>query len=270
MPELPEVETTMRGITPHILHCKIIRSTIRQKKLRWPIADDFHAQTQGQQIAAITRRSKYLLIHLQSTTIIWHLGMSGSLRLVDKKTPLEKHEHVDIEFDNGRILRYKDPRRFGALLLCDDLKQLTLLNKLGPEPLGPDFDGDWLYKCSQGRSAPVKTFIMDAKNVVGVGNIYAAESLFMAGIHPTRPAGKISLARYQHLAQCIKKVLSSAIEQGGTSLNDFVQSDGQPGYFAIELKVYGRAGKACPNCHSILKNKVIGQRASVYCSDCQH
>ncbi|MGV6852097.1 MAG: bifunctional DNA-formamidopyrimidine glycosylase/DNA-(apurinic or apyrimidinic site) lyase [bacterium] len=269
MPELPEVETTRRGLKPHLLEQTVKHAVIRQPKLRWPIAADLTTQITGQTVRALHRRSKYLLIQLDSIWLIWHLGMSGSLRLTNHQSPAEKHDHVDIELTNGNILRYRDPRRFGALLLSDNPYQHPLLSRLGPEPLETEFTAEWLYQRSRNRRIAVKAFIMDAQHVVGVGNIYATESLFQAGIHPSRAAGRISLARYKKLVTCIKEVLAFAIEQGGTSLKDFVNSDGQPGYFAIELQVYGRSGKTCFHCQSELKNITIAQRTSVFCPSCQ-
>ena len=256
MPELPEVETTRRGIEPHLVGQRVSRVLVRDRRLRWPIPEDLDVRLSGQRIEAVERRAKYLLIRAESGTLIVHLGMSGSLRLVDAASPAAKHEHVDILLESGQALRYTDPRRFGAMLWSD-------------EPLGEDFDGDRLYRLSRGRSMAVKPFIMDNAVVVGVGNIYASEALFAAGIDPRRPAGSISRARYLKLGEEIRRILAMAIERGGTTLRDFVGGDGKPGYFQQELFVYGRGGEFCRNCGGTLREIRLGQRASVYCGRCQ-
>ncbi len=215
------------------------------------------------------RRAKYLLLGAEAGTLIVHLGMSGSLRLVEGGLPARKHEHVDLLLDSGQALRYTDPRRFGAMLWSGDPLAHPLLVSLGPEPLGEDFDGERLYRLSRGRSMAVKPFIMDNAVVVGVGNIYATEALFAAGIDPRRAAGSVSRARYQRLAEEIRRVLAHAIERGGTTLRDFVGGDGQPGYFQQELFAYGRGGEFCKTCGSTLREVRLGQRASVYCGRCQ-
>ncbi len=269
MPELPEVETTRRGIAPHLLGQTIERVVVRDRRLRWPIPEDLDVRLSGQRIEAVERRAKYLLIRVQSGTLIAHLGMSGSLRLVPAELPAAKHEHVDILLGSGQALRYTDPRRFGALLWSQLPLQHPLLASLGPEPLDEGFDGRRLYELSRGRSMAVKPFIMDNAVVVGVGNIYASEALFAAGIDPRRPAGGISRARYERLAAEIKRILAMAIERGGTTLRDFVGGDGKPGYFQQELFVYGRGGAFCKQCGSTLREVRLGQRASVYCGRCQ-
>lgn len=269
MPELPEVETTRRGIAPHLLGQTIERVVVRDRRLRWPIPEDLDVRLSGQRIEAVERRAKYLLIRVQSGTLIAHLGMSGSLRLVPAELPAAKHEHVDILLGSGQALRYTDPRRFGALLWSELPLQHPLLASLGPEPLDEGFDGRRLYELSRGRSMAVKPFIMDNAVVVGVGNIYASEALFAAGIDPRRPAGGISRARYERLAAEIKRILAMAIERGGTTLRDFVGGDGKPGYFQQELFVYGRGGAFCKQCGSTLREVRLGQRASVYCGRCQ-
>ena len=272
MPELPEVETTLRGIEPWLEGQVIESLEIRQPKLRWPVDGAIEA-LRGQTIRSLRRRAKYILVDTAAGTALWHLGMSGSLRLVDADEPIGKHDHIDWQLSNGKILRYHDPRRFGALLwLPADIDPETdseHLSHLGPEPLSTAFDGDYLYQRSRKKTQAIKQFIMDGKVVVGVGNIYANESLFMAGIRPTLAAGKVSRARYQELAACIRLVLEQAIAQGGTTLKDFVGGDGQPGYFAQELLVYGRGGEACVHCQSALKEIRQGQRATVYCPACQ-
>ncbi|WP_313306212.1 bifunctional DNA-formamidopyrimidine glycosylase/DNA-(apurinic or apyrimidinic site) lyase [Stutzerimonas balearica] len=269
MPELPEVETTRRGIAPHLLGQTIERVVVRDRRLRWPIPEDLDVRLSGQRIEAVERRAKYLLIRVQSGTLIAHLGMSGSLRLVPAELPAAKHEHVDILLGSGQALRYTDPRRFGALLWSQLPLQHPLLASLGPEPLDEGFDGRRLYELSRGRSMAVKPFIMDNAVVVGVGNIYASEALFAAGIDPRRPAGGISRARYERLAAEIRRILAMAIERGGTTLRDFVGGDGKPGYFQQELFVYGRGGAFCKQCGSTLREVRLGQRASVYCGRCQ-
>lgn len=269
MPELPEVETTRRGIAPHLVGQRVSLVIVRERRLRWPIPEDLDVRLSGQRIEAVERRAKYLLIRFEAGTLIAHLGMSGSLRLVEGALPPAKHEHVDLLLESGQALRYTDPRRFGALLWSDDPLNHVLLASLGPEPLSEAFDGERLFQLSRGRSMAVKPFIMDNAVVVGVGNIYASEALFAAGIDPRRPAGGISRARYLKLADEIKRILALAIERGGTTLRDFVGGDGKPGYFQQELFVYGRGGEFCKHCGTTLREVRLGQRASVYCSRCQ-
>lgn len=269
MPELPEVETTRRGIAPHLVGQRVSLVIVRERRLRWPIPEDLDVRLSGQRIEAVERRAKYLLIRFEAGTLIAHLGMSGSLRLVEGALPPAKHEHVDLLLESGQALRYTDPRRFGALLWSDDPLNHVLLASLGPEPLSEGFDGERLFQLSRGRSMAVKPFIMDNAVVVGVGNIYASEALFAAGIDPRRPAGGISRARYLKLADEIKRILALAIERGGTTLRDFVGGDGKPGYFQQELFVYGRGGEFCKHCGTTLREVRLGQRASVYCSRCQ-
>ena len=269
MPELPEVETTLRGIEPWLENTVIEQVIVRQPKLRWPVEKSVQL-LQGQPIRKLSRRAKYILVETDVGTAIWHLGMSGSLRLVDDDEPVAKHDHIDWLLSNGKILRYHDPRRFGALLWqAPDATKSEHLDHLGPEPLSEAFDVDYLFQRSRSKSQAIKQFIMDGKVVVGVGNIYANESLFMAGIRPTTAAGKVSKARYERLVACIKLVLEQAIAQGGTTLKDFVGGDGKPGYFAQELLVYGRGGEPCLHCGSALKEIRQGQRATVYCAKCQ-
>ncbi len=270
MPELPEVETTRRGITPHILEQQVTDVVIRQHQLRWPINPELPTLLRGQTLNAVTRRAKYLLLHFANGTLIGHLGMSGSMRMVPAHTPAAKHDHVDILFANDMVLRLTDPRRFGALIWTEQPpEQHALLNKLGPEPLSDAFTGELLFTRSRGRKQAIKTFIMDNHNVVGVGNIYANEALFMAGIRPDRACGQISLARYQRLAEAIKTVLARAIDVGGTTLRDFVGGDGQPGYFAIELTMYGRAKQPCSQCQTPIKEIRINNRSTCFCPKCQ-
>ena len=269
MPELPEVETTRRGIEPHVVGRKVTVVTIRDRRLRWPISNDLEQRLQGARVLATRRRAKYLLIDFQNGSLLIHLGMSGSLRLTSRNEEPRKHDHVDIAFDSGRLLRYHDPRRFGSMHWLDDASHM-LLDCLGPEPLSADFSANYLYDTSRKRSAPVKHFIMDAKVVVGVGNIYANEALFMAGIRPDRAANKVSKARYEILVEAIKQVLATAIEVGGTTLRDFVGGDGKAGYFAQSLQVYGRAGEFCKRCKDHQLREIRqSNRSTVFCPNCQ-
>lgn len=269
MPELPEVETTRRGIAPYLEGHKVTQLIVREPRLRWPIPEDLAIQIEQQTFTSIRRRAKYLLLDIGGGTLISHLGMSGNLRLVPSGTPAAKHEHVDIQLDSGLTLRYTDPRRFGALLWQRAGELHPLLTRLGPEPLSAEFDGERLYQLSRKRSIAVKPFIMDNAVVVGVGNIYASEALFFAGIDPRRAAGSISRARYLKLAEEIRRVLARAIDSGGTTLRDFVGGDGQPGYFQQELFVYGRGGQLCKTCGTTLSEVKLGQRSSVFCRRCQ-
>lgn len=270
MPELPEVETTRRGIEPHIKDRQVSEVIVRHHQLRWPVPRGLKARLAGHRVQSVSRRAKYLLLGFDHGTLILHLGMSGSLRIVDGALPAEKHDHVDIVFDNGKVLRLTDPRRFGCVLWTkDDPQQYELLADLGPEPLSDAFDGAYLFQRSRGRKGTIKQFIMDGKIVVGVGNIYASESLFLSGINPKRIAGKISRERYDKLAKAIKEVLAAAIAQGGTTLRDFVGGDGKPGYFAQQLNVYGREGEPCRVCGTAIRQLVQGQRSSYYCPNCQ-
>lgn len=270
MPELPEVETTRRGIAPHIVGHQVIRVTIRQPRLRWPIPRRLQTELPGQRIDDVSRRGKYLLLHTHHGSVIIHLGMSGSLHVVDKNTPPQKHDHIDIEFDQGVVLRLRDPRRFGAVLWTTrPALQHKLLHSLGPEPLSEEFNADYLYQRSRKRRSAIKTFIMDSKVVVGVGNIYANEALFLAGIRPTVAAGRISRPRYQALVAAIKQVLTAAIHSGGTTLRDFTNSKGKPGYFQQQLLIYGKEGEGCPQCGADIRLIRQAQRASYYCPHCQ-
>jgi formamidopyrimidine-DNA glycosylase len=270
MPELPEVETTLRGLEPHIEHQKIVNVIVRHYGLRWPIPPKIKKYLINQSIILMQRRGKYILLTTETGTIIIHLGMSGSLRILKKGIPAQKHDHIDLEFSNNKVLRLTDPRRFGAFLWTKDDPMLhPLLKNLGPEPLNRVFNGKYLCARAQGRKVAIKSFIMDSKVVVGVGNIYATEALFNAGINPQLAAGNISQARYEILVTEIKAILRSAIKQGGTTLKDFLQSDGKPGYFKFHLKAYGRGGLPCVKCKTILEEIRIGQRSSVYCPICQ-
>ncbi len=270
MPELPEVETTCRGITPHIIEQKIKTVIIRQARLRWPIPDDLPKLLSNSLLHTIKRRAKYLLLEFSSGYVLIHLGMSGSLRIVDIDQPAEKHDHVDLVFHNKKVLRLTDPRRFGAVLWLGKAPfQHFLLNKLGPEPLSKHFTASYLHQLSRNRKLSVKQFIMDQKVVVGIGNIYANEALFLCGIRPTRKAGNISKKRYHALVESIQSILKNAIDQGGTTLKDFVGGDGKPGYFSQQLQVYGKADCPCPVCNAILKEVKISSRSTVFCQNCQ-
>lgn len=268
MPELPEVETTLRGIEPWLTGNTILAVTVREPRLRWPVPAAVQNAC-GQTVLRLQRRAKYMLIGLETGSLLIHLGMSGSLRVLTGEAELRKHDHFDIVTEYCTI-RYNDPRRFGAFLWLEEpVLAHPLLASLGPEPLSGAFDGKYLYRQSRGRSLAVKNFVMDGKVVVGVGNIYASESLYMAGIQPARAASRVSLSRFEGLAESIRDVLQRAIRQGGTTLRDFADSDGSPGYFGQELLVYGRAGKPCFQCGKEISQKTIGQRSSFYCSNCQ-
>jgi formamidopyrimidine-DNA glycosylase len=278
MPELPEVETTLRGIEPALTGRTIDEVLVRNAGLRWPVPVEIR-RAHGCRVVRCWRRGKYLLIELNSGDsvtvsgvggLLIHLGMSGSLRICEAGDAPRKHDHVDIVLDSGKCIRFNDPRRFGVFTWWDPPAQShKLLRDLGPEPLSGFFNGDHLWRKSRGRKAAVKNFIMDGKIVVGVGNIYASEALYMAGIHPMRQAGRVSAARYEALAAAICDVLNRAIRSGGTTLRDFSNADGNPGYFVQELLVYDREGLPCFQCQTPLKRKVIGQRSSYYCPKCQ-
>jgi formamidopyrimidine-DNA glycosylase len=270
MPELPEVETTLRGILPTLLHSTIDRVIVRNRSLRWPVPAGLEARLAGQTVKNLERRGKYLLIGTPAGTAMLHLGMSGSLRVLDPGIPPEKHDHVDIALTSKKVIRFNDPRRFGSLLWAGEQPfKHPLLAALGPEPLSDDFSGKTLYEAGRHRQVAIKQLIMNSNIVVGVGNIYASESLFRAGINPARKAGRLSRARYDRLATEIKRVLSEAIKMGGTTLRDFHNAEGKPGYFRIKLQVYDRAGEPCNGCGEPIRHKVQGQRATYYCSHCQ-
>lgn len=270
MPELPEVETTARGIRPHIQGLTIKNAAVRQHALRHPVPKNLNRLVKNQKVHAVTRRAKYVLIELDKGHLMIHLGMTGNLRVLTEPPPPEKHDHVDIFFNDGRVLRYADPRRFGCVLHTKDHpEQHPLLAPLGPEPLSDDFCASVLHERSRGRKGAVKNFIMNGHIVVGVGNIYASESLFRAGILPQRQAGRVSLKKYELLHGHIRDVLAEAIEAGGTTLRDYTNPDGFSGYFSQQLDAYGREGEPCHRCDGIIKMKVIGQRSSFYCTGCQ-
>jgi formamidopyrimidine-DNA glycosylase len=270
MPELPEVETTLRGIAPHLAQRRVTDVVIRNPKLRWPIPKSLPKLLHNQVVRGLRRRAKYLLIAFDHGTLILHLGMSGSLRIQPLGTPAEKHDHFDLVLDDGQLLRLRDPRRFGAVLWHEgDVGLHPLLATLGPEPLEQDFDGLLLHRSTRTRSAAIKLAIMDSHLVVGVGNIYANEALFRAGIRPQLAANKLSLPRSQRLAQSIKEVLLEAIQQGGSTLRDFVHSDGSSGYFQQNYYVYGRTGQSCRVCGTPIRQIRQGQRSTFYCPMCQ-
>jgi formamidopyrimidine-DNA glycosylase len=270
MPELPEVETVRRGIAPRLTGQTVAQVIVRQPRLRWPVPEELALQLPGQVIRRVERRAKYLLLRMDVGTALLHLGMTGRLRILSAETPLQKHDHVDMVLADGDCLRFNDSRRFGALLwTVEPPEQHPLLQTLGPEPFDPAFSGSYLHQRAQGRTAAIKTFIMDNHIVVGVGNIYANESLFAAGISPLRPAGQISLVEYERLATVIQEILAAAIAQGGTTLRDFIGGDGEPGYFQQSLRVYDRYSRPCMACAEPIQRCRIGQRATYYCLRCQ-
>lgn len=270
MPELPEVETSRRGIEPYLRGERIDEIIIRDKRLRWPVRADVARQLAGQTVISVTRRAKYLLINTGNGSALIHLGMSGSVYIVERDTPATIHEHFDFNLASGKALRYRDPRRFGSLHWTKHPAQHKLLRSLGPEPLGDEFSGDYLWRRSRDRRVSIKQFIMNANIVVGVGNIYASEALFLAGINPHRAAGRIALHRYVRLASVIRQVLQKAIDAGGTTLRDFYGGNGEAGYFRQELTVYGRDGEPCKQCAQPISAVVLGQRSTFYCTNCQH
>ncbi|AKJ43555.1 bifunctional DNA-formamidopyrimidine glycosylase/DNA-(apurinic or apyrimidinic site) lyase [Pragia fontium] len=269
MPELPEIETSRRGIEPYMVGHNIVRTIVRQPKLRWPVSRQI-IELENASVLSVQRRAKYLLIELSSGWIIGHLGMSGSVRMLPKFSEPEKHDHVDFLLSNGKVLRYTDPRRFGSWLWEYDLSLSSVLKNLGPEPLGDDFDGAYLFNKSRNKKTLIKPWLMDNKLVVGVGNIYASESLFEARILPHRLAGSLTESEAELLVATIKRVLQRSIEQGGTTLKDFLQADGKPGYFAQELQVYGRSGEPCRVCGTLIESTKHAQRTTFFCRYCQH
>ncbi|GAB5605943.1 bifunctional DNA-formamidopyrimidine glycosylase/DNA-(apurinic or apyrimidinic site) lyase [Sideroxyarcus sp. TK5] len=271
MPELPEVETTLRGIAPHLQGALVQDVIVRNAQLRWPIPAALPSLLRGRAILGLQRRAKYLLIAFEHGTLILHLGMSGSLRILPHGTPPERHDHFDLVLDNGKLMRLRDPRRFGAVLWHKgDILEHPLLVTLGPEPLGEAFDADYLYRATRSRSAAIKLALMDNHLVVGVGNIYANEALFRAGIRPQLPAKRLSRARCAILVQTVQEVLRAAIDKGGSSLRDFIHSDGSSGYFQQHYFVYGRGGEVCHRCRTPVRVIRQGQRSTFYCPHCQH
>ena len=270
MPELPEVETTRRGIADAVIGQSITAVRVRERRLRWTLAADFEKQIAGQRVIAVARRAKYLLIELERGTVLVHMGMSGSLRVLPATAAVKPHDHVDLELSSGQVVRYNDPRRFGSFhYVTGAAEQHPLLASLGPEPLLDDFDATHLHQRARRRRVAVKQFIMDSHVVVGVGNIYASEALFRAGVRPGRAAGRLKHAELARIVAAIKAVLSEAIIQGGTTLRDYVNTDGLPGYFRQKLYVYERAGEPCRRCGTPIRSRVQGQRATYWCPDCQ-
>jgi len=270
MPELPEVETTRRGVSPYLEGKQIAAIKLHCRKLRWPVPAQLPNCMYDARVTNVLRRAKYLIIETDAGTLISHLGMSGSWRVITAASDLRKHDHVELIMRDGARLVYHDPRRFGALLYTDqDWRKHPQIVSLGPEPFDSKFSPDYLFQSSRKRRVPIKTLIMDNAIVVGVGNIYANEALFIAGIRPRRAAKSITKAKAARLYEAIVCVLKDAIDQGGTTLKDFINTDGQPGYFAQTLKVYGREGEQCGECGSVLKGITIASRATVYCPKCQ-
>ncbi len=270
MPELPEVEVTRCGLGPHVVGRRICKVIVRRRDLRQTITRGMATKLKNNRIHAIRRRGKYLLFDCERGTLLLHLGMSGSLRILKAGTLPTVHDHVDWVFEDGNMLRFRDVRRFGLILwLTTEPLEHKLLRTLGPEPFDNHFHGDYLYEKSKGRKICVKSFLMNARTVVGIGNIYANEVLFESGIHPLRHAGKISQTRYGRLVEAIRRVLNEALNAGGTSLRDFVRENGKPGYFHRQLRVYGRAGEPCLQCGKALKNLRVSARSTFYCDYCQ-
>jgi formamidopyrimidine-DNA glycosylase len=270
MPELPEVETTRLGLLPNVTQRVIETVIIREFRLRWPIAEDLASSARGQRIQTVKRRAKYLLLELEHGTLIWHLGMSGSLRIVPATLAPLAHDHVDLVLDNAVCVRFNDPRRFGSLhWTTTDPATHPLLRRLAPEPLDASFDGAYLHRATRKRQVAIKQLLMNSQVVVGVGNIYASEALFHAGIRPTRRAGTLSRERLDALSKAVKRVLGDAIRAGGTTLRDYVNPDGMPGYFRQKLYVYERVGEPCRVCKNEIKQTVQGQRSTYFCAKCQ-
>jgi formamidopyrimidine-DNA glycosylase len=269
MPELPEVETTRLGLVPRVVGRRIEAVVVRDARLRWPVPRDLAARLRGASVTAIRRRGKYLLLDCGSGHLLVHLGMTGTFVVVPPERPLRRHDHVDLRLDSGEIVRFNDPRRFGAMLWVRDPATHALLKTMGMEPFDDAFGGDFLHRLSRGRKAPVKQFLMDGRIVTGIGNIYANEALFAARIHPSRAAGRISRSRYDRLAGEARATLSRALAAGGSTLRDFVGSDGEPGHFQLEYAVYGREGEPCPACGSPIRSTRHAGRSTFYCASCQ-
>ncbi len=268
MPELPEVETTKRGIRPYLEGASIVSILVRNPNLRWPVSPEIN-EISRQRVLTVQRRAKYIIIALEKGSILVHLGMSGSLRVLTERAAMLKHDHIEMVLDSGNLIRFNDPRRFGCFLWTTDWFAHKLIHHLGPEPLTKAFSVDYLYALARARNTSIKQLIMDSRVVVGVGNIYANEALFLSRIHPKRAANRISKKRLSTLVDNIRDVLSAAINQGGTTLRDFVGSDGKPGYFKQQLFVYGRKGQVCRCCANELKDVRQNGRITVYCSYCQ-
>jgi formamidopyrimidine-DNA glycosylase len=270
MPELPEVETTRRGLLPLVVGGRIRDVVVRNGSLRWPVSPDLGTRLRGQAIRDVRRRAKYLLFDLRKGHLLVHLGMSGRLTVVASDTPPRKHDHVDIDLEGGRTLRYTDPRRFGAVLWLESPAEgHALLKNLGMEPLEKGFTGEALRARAKGRSVSIKQFLMNGQIVTGVGNIYASEALFHAGINPERSAGRVSAARYDRLAHAVRRTLGRAIDSGGSTLRDFASAEGRPGYFQAKHAVYRREGKPCRVCRTPIRSLRQGQRSTFYCPRCQ-
>ena len=270
MPELPEVETTCRGLAPLLEGRRIVAVRVHERRLRWMLPRGFEAALAGREVRSVKRRAKYLLIGTDGGTLMVHLGMSGSLRAADPSIPRRPHDHVEIDLDSGRCLRFNDPRRFGSMHVLDgEPEQHALLRALGPEPLSSAFDANYLYARSRGRRVAIKQFIMNAGIVVGVGNIYASEALFHAGVAPGRAAGRLTRAETARVVTAVRRVLAAAIKVGGTTLRDYVNADGNPGYFQQTLYVYERAGEPCRKCATPIRQRVQGQRSTYWCPGCQ-
>jgi len=267
MPELPEVETTKNGLERLLTNRKITKVKILNSNLRWVVDQSIKSKITNQTIRSFTRRGKYIIFNLEKGYLMVHLGMSGKINVLNAIEPIKKHDHFLLYF-NDDVMRFNDPRRFGSIFYLNNLNH-KLLNSLGVEPLGDSFHENYLYEKSRSKTQNVKTFIMDSKIVVGVGNIYACESLFKTGINPKTQAKKISKKRYISLTNNIKKVLTKAIKAGGTTLQDFSKVDGKPGYFSQELSVYGRENENCYNCNGKIKRIVQNQRSTFYCPKCQ-
>ena len=270
MPEVPEVETTRRGLAPAVDGRRIRRAVVRHRGLRVPVPRGLERRLAGTQVRELSRRGKYLLFNCDRGALIVHLGMSGRLWLVDAATPPLPHDHFDLEFEHGRVVRLRDPRRFGLVLWqSGNPLRHPLLASIGPEPLTPEFDGDVLYRAARGRSAAIKLLLMDSHAVAGIGNIYANEALFLAGIDPRTPARRVSRSRCDALAAAIKATLTQAVHAGGSTLRDYVGGDGRAGFFQNQFKVYGRAGEVCVRCGTVLRELRQAQRATCYCPGCQ-
>jgi len=270
MPELPEVETTRRGVRTALVGRTVEAFDLREPRLRWRVESTLAVELAGQRILDVRRRAKYLLIDLERGTLIAHLGMSGSLRVMQSQSPCLLHDHYDLRLDSGQCLRFNDPRRFGSLHWCTGRPEdHPLLAALGPEPLEDAFDADYIAARAKGRKAAVKLFLMDQRIVVGVGNIYASEALFRAGVRPRRAAGRVRRAEWERLVQSVREVLGEAIRQGGTTLRDYVNAEGTPGYFRQKLFVYERKGEPCRRCGTTIRHLVLGQRSTYFCPGCQ-
>ncbi len=274
MPELPEVETTCKGIRPYVEHQIITKFIVRNSQLRWPVEPHLTKTLQNLKITQIKRRGKYILLTTSKGTLIMHLGMSGSLRILPTKTPIQKHDHIEIQLSNQRLLRLNDPRRFGSVLWHNtekgNIKNHKLFSKLAPEPFSKEFNSDYLYQKIRSKNIAIKKLIMNNQIVVGAGNIYANEALFKTGVHPLTTGKSLTKKECHLLVKNIKYILKSAIKQGGTTLKDFLKADGKPGYFSQKLNVYGRETQSCNLCkNNSIQKIVINQRASFYCPSCQ-